>query len=193
MHSRFFMPTIALATTALLVLSGCASSDSSAEPTDTTPDLAGDAVTIDDAWVKAADSGMSAAFGDLKNTGTEDITLVSASTPASSLLELHETAESASGSMAMRQKDGGFTIPAGGQLTLEPGGNHIMLMGLHSPVQAGDELTFTLTFSDESTFEFTAPAKDYAGANENYEDGEMDMSGMDHSGADHSDPDMGEK
>ena len=193
MHARFSMPALALATTALLVLSGCAGSDSSAESAVSPSDLAGDAVTIDDAWVKAADSGMSAAFGDLKNTGTEDITLVSATTPASSMLELHETVENESGSMAMRQKDGGFTIPAGGQVTLEPGGNHIMLMGLHSPVKAGDELTFTLTFSDESTFEFTAPAKDYAGANENYEDAEMDMSGMDHSGADHSDMDMGDE
>lgn len=193
MHPRIVLPTLALATTALLVLSGCAESDSSAEPAATSSARAGDVVTINDAWVKAAESGMSAAFGDLTNPGTEDITLVAVTSPASSMLELHETVENESGSMAMRQKDGGFTIPAGGQVTLEPGGNHIMLMDLHDPVKAGDELTFILTFSDESTFEFTAPAKDYAGANENYEDSEMDKSGMDHAGDDHSDMDMGDE
>ena len=65
-----------------------------------------------------------------------------------------------------------------------------MLMDLPEPVVAGDELSFTLTFSDDSTLDFTAPAKDYAGANENYEDGDMgDMGGdmeMDHSEMDHS-------
>jgi copper(I)-binding protein len=50
-----------------------------------------------------------------------------------------------------------------------------MLMGLVSPIKAGDEISFTLTFSDGSTFEFTVPAKDFAGANENYEGGDMDM------------------
>jgi copper(I)-binding protein len=118
---------------------------------------------------------MSAAFGELSNSSDQDITVVSAESDASSMLELHETVENDSGEMVMREIDGGFVIPAGGSLTLEPGANHIMLMDLTAPLMAGEEATFTLTFSDGSTFEFTAPVKDYSGASENYEGDDMDM------------------
>ncbi len=51
-----------------------------------------------------------------------------------------------------------------------------MLMGLQKPLVAGEETSFTLTFSDDSTYTFTAPVKDYSGANETYEgDGGMKM------------------
>ncbi|AOS62078.1 copper chaperone PCu(A)C [Actinoalloteichus hymeniacidonis] len=139
-----------------------------------------DAIDISDAWVKAADEGMSAAFGELPNSSDQDVTVVSATSEASTMLELHETVENEAGEMTMRQIDGGFVIPANGALTLEPGADHIMLMDLTEPLEAGAEVTFTLTFSDDSTFEFTAPVKDYSGANESYEgdadmDADMDM------------------
>jgi copper(I)-binding protein len=177
MHARHTLPGLALV--AVLALSACGSSDAAASDDATAggaapATTAGEQITIDDAWVKAADSGMSAAFGEIENTGDAAITVVAVTSPASTALELHETVADASGAMVMQQKEGGFTIPAGGALTLEPGGNHIMLMDLVDPLRAGDEVTFTLTFSDDSTFAFTAPAKDYSGANESYM-GDMDM------------------
>lgn len=151
---------------ATLALAGCgvtadAVPDDAAAP-------AGQNVTLTDGWVKAADSGMSAAFGELTNAGPEDVTVVSATTEASSMLELHETVENETGEMVMREIEGGFVVPAGDTLGLEPGGNHLMLMDLADPLEAGEEVTFTLTFSDDSTYEFTVPVKDYSGANENY-------------------------
>ncbi|PRB08684.1 copper chaperone PCu(A)C [Microbacterium sp. MYb62] len=153
----------------LLALTGCAPESS---PTDSSPRPAGDAVTIEDAWVKSAEEGMSAGFGTLVNSGDADVTVVSVTSEASNMLELHETVENEAGEMVMREKDGGFVIPAGGDLALEPGANHIMMMGLTGPLTAGSDVTFTLTFSDDSTYEFSAPVKDYSGANENYEGGE---------------------
>lgn len=160
----------------LLALTGCAPENT---PAESTARPAGDTVTIEDAWVKSAEEGMSAGFGTLVNSGVEDATVVSVTSEASNMLELHETVENEAGEMVMREKDGGFTIPAGGTLALEPGANHIMMMDLTGPLTAGSDVTFTLTFSDDSTFEFTAPVKDYAGANENYEGGEeQDGSGQ---------------
>ena len=153
----------------LLALTGCTGEKS---PADAVSAPAGDVVTIQDAWVKSAAEGMSAAFGTLSNSGDEDVTVVSVASEASPMIELHETVENDAGEMVMRQIEGGFVIPAGGTLALEPGANHIMLMGLAAPLTAGDEVTFTLTFSDDSTYEFTAPVKDYSGANENYEGGD---------------------
>lgn len=163
---------------AALGLAGCASTD-----TGTTAATEADSVTITDAWVKAADSGMSAAFGELENTGDSDAVIVSITSDASSMMELHEVVDDGSGSMVMQQRDGGFVVPAGGSLTLEPGGFHFMLMDLTAPLVAGDEATFTVTFEDGSTMDFTAPVKDFTGADENYNGGGMDM-GDDHSGMD---------
>ncbi|WP_323741117.1 copper chaperone PCu(A)C [Microbacterium sp. VKM Ac-2870] len=164
----------ALIAAGLLALSGCAST--AAPAASTTSAAAGASVTISDAWVKAADSGMSAAFGTLHNSSSADVTLTAATSPASSMLQLHETVADASGAMVMKEKAGGFVIPAGGDLVLQPGGNHIMLMDLTAPLKAGAETTFTLTFSDGSATQFTAPVKDYSGANENYQGGGMQMS-----------------
>ena len=50
-----------------------------------------------------------------------------------------------------------------------------MLMNLAQPVKPGDEVTFTLTFADGRTAEFTAIAKPFAGAGESY-DPSMTMS-----------------
>lgn len=164
----------ALLAAATLALAGCTTADASPEAP-AAP--AGEDVTVADGWVKAAETGMSAAFGELANAGPEDVTVVSATTDASTMLELHETVENETGEMVMREIEGGFVIPAGDSISLAPGGDHIMLMDLVDPLEAGEEVTFTLTFSDDSTYEFTAPVKDYSGANENYVggDAEMDM------------------
>lgn len=138
------------------------------------PDAAADAaapLTMAHPWVKAADGGMTGAFGTLTNSGTEEVQVVAAASPAAASVELHETVQQADGTAVMAESGGGFTIPAGETFVLEPGANHLMLMGLKDPVLAGEDIPFTLTLSDGSTVEFTAPAKDFAGANESYHGG----------------------
>ncbi|MBH0023404.1 copper chaperone PCu(A)C [Salinibacterium sp. SWN248] len=179
---------IAVLAAGALALAGCSTTastdgDDSMESTATT-------LTTSDTWVKAIDSGMTAAFGMVENPTDHDITIVSATTSASDMTELHETLENESGDMVMQPIEGGFTIPAGGMLMLEPGGNHIMIMGVADPILAGDDVTVTLTLDDGSTLEFTAPAKDYSGANENYE-GDDDMD-LDNGDMGHDDTEMDE-
>ncbi|TFC94844.1 MULTISPECIES: copper chaperone PCu(A)C [Cryobacterium] len=159
----------------MLGLSGCA--DATETPSASAdPETAADTLTMTDAWVKASESGMTGAFGLVENSGTDDVTIVSAETTAASMIELHETVANDAGDMVMQEKQGGFVVPAGGSIALAPGANHMMLMGLTGPLAAGEENTFTLTLDDGSSFEFTAPVKDYSGANETYEgDTEMDM------------------
>lgn len=140
------------------------------------------ALTITDPWVKAADSGMTAAFGTLMNDGDTDVRIVSASTPVSSSTELHEMATNEAGEMVMRPKDGGFVIPAGGTHELAPGGDHLMIMDVTTAVKPGDDVIVTLTAEDGSTLDFTAPARSFSGGNETYEGGDGAMEGMDSSG-----------
>ena len=127
-------------------------------------------LAVTGAWAKAKSAGdMTGAFGTLENSGAEDITVVSATSPAAAAVELHETAAGADGAMAMQEIEGGFVVPAGGEYVLEPGANHLMLMGLTDDLLAGETLAITLELGDGSTLEMEATAKDFAGANENYE------------------------
>jgi copper(I)-binding protein len=137
----------------------------SASPTAVAQPLA-----VKDMWVKTAASGMTAAFGTLLNTGSTEVTVVKATSTASPVMELHEVA-TVDGEMAMRPKEGGITIPAGGTHELKPGGDHLMMMDIKTPVTAGTEVTFTLTLADGKTMEFTAIGKDFAGGNESYQPG----------------------
>jgi periplasmic copper chaperone A len=163
-----------LAITAAAVLVGGLGLTACGEGTQTAAPAADQAasVTMSDAWVKAVDGGMTAAFGVLSNTGEADATLVAASTPAAAKVEIHEVVMGEDGDMVMQPKEGGVVVAAGGSATLEPGGDHIMLMDVTGPIMPGDEVTLTLEFSDGSTLDVTATAKEFSGGNEEYMPGQ---------------------
>ncbi|MFC7639981.1 copper chaperone PCu(A)C [Streptosporangium lutulentum] len=62
----------------------------------------------------------------------------------------------------MRPTKGGFVVPAHGTRRLQPGGDHIMLMGVTEAVKPGALIPFTLTLAGGRTLEFTAVGKDFA-------------------------------
>ncbi len=160
----------ALAVLALLVALGtsaCGADTSQAEVADPKPVATGE-VTFKDGWVKAAETGMSAAFGELVNGTDHDLTLVGVSSPASSMIQQHETLSQDDGSMAMQEVKDGFIVAAGSHHHLSPGGDHLMLMDLTTPIQAGDEVAFTLTFDDGSTLEVSLIARAFDGGDEEY-------------------------
>ncbi|MFD0902150.1 copper chaperone PCu(A)C [Actinomadura sediminis] len=155
-----------------LPLSACGGEDESASPAaaTTASQAPKAALTITDPWVKTVDEGMTAAFGTITNPSGADMTIVSAATPASSEVELHEVV-GAGAETKMRAKQGGLVVPAGGELELKPGGYHIMLMGVTEPIEPGQKVAFTLTLADKSTVEFSALAKEFNGGNESYAPG----------------------
>lgn len=182
------IPTALAAGAALAFgLGACAgTSDSAATstPFSTTAEAASqDSLTVVDGWIMAAESGMSAAFGELTNPTDADIVVVGATSPASSALELHETVEH-EGAMVM-QKVERFTVPAHGTAVLEPGANHIMFMDLTSPIAAGDEVEITLELEDGSSLTWSAPAKEFTGADEEYMGDMGDMPGHGDMGGEH--------
>ena len=159
-----------LAAALLLPLSACTGASGDAETTGPAPEDGADGgLTLTDPWVKAAEEGMTSSFGVLRNDTERDLVLTGVLTPASSAVELHETTSDGSGGMSMTEKEGGFELPAGGELVLEPGGHHIMLMDLTAPLLPGDEVELTLQFEDGTEHPFTATVKDFAGAQEHYE------------------------
>lgn len=159
---------LAVAATLAALAAGCGSDAAPATVTGPSTAPTGPAVTVRDMWIKAADSGMSAAFGTLVNDTGADVTVVAATSTVSPMMELHEVAD-VDGEMVMRPKDGGFVVPAGGSHELRPGGDHLMLMDVTTPVQPGDEVRVTLTLDGGGTLVFTAVGKDFAGGNESYQ------------------------
>ncbi len=128
-----------------------------------------------DVWIKAADAGMTAAFGILENGTDADILIVGAASPAAGQVQLHETVPGDAGAMAMRQV-AAFTVPAHGSFVLEPGANHLMLMDIAKPIAPGEDVEIALRLEGGRTVTLTAPAKDFAGAAETYA-GESDGAG----------------
>ena len=141
----------------LLALLGLATA---CAPTEQLEDHTGH-ITIENAYVRATDEMsemmgmlMTGAFMGLTNNHEEAVTLVGGSCDCAETVEIHEVVGG-----VMRPKEGGVTIEGGATAVLKPGGNHVMLMGLSHELKPGDELTFTLEFSDGHTVEVTAPVK----------------------------------
>ena len=137
------------------------------------------ALTTKDMWAKAANSGMSAAFGMVTNPTNKDIIVIGARSPKyTSFAQLHEVVmDPETNQMVMQERPNGLLIKAGETVELKPGGNHIMFMGVRQPITAGAMVPVTLIGSKGEILKFAAMGKVYAGANEEYDSGDM-SSGM---------------
>lgn len=179
MNRRITTRAAALAAAGLLPMTALAACSSGTNTTaeNASPSPSGCPITVSDAWVKAAENGMTAAFATLHNDSGAQVQLTAAATPASPMVELHEVVMN-NGEMVMKEAAGGLTVPASGDLKLEPGGFHIMLMDLPKPIVAGDEVAFTLTCASGATVGFDAQVKHFTGGDEVYDEGSESASPM---------------
>lgn len=114
------------------------------------------------AWARPGGMAMpnSAAYGLLVNLGEEDVTLVSAETGVAEAVELHEMTMGDNDVMQMSMIEGGIVVPAGGVAQLQPGGLHVMLIGVAEPMEVDTTITLTLTFDDETVMELEVPVQE---------------------------------
>ncbi|MEE2728237.1 MAG: copper chaperone PCu(A)C [Candidatus Latescibacterota bacterium] len=107
-------------------------------------------VVVRDAWVREPPGGhpIAAAYMTIVNNSDAAMVLVGAQSPVVERVEIH-TMTHEDGTMRMRQVER-VPLPAGGQVVLESGGLHLMLMGLSNPPRAGDSVDLTLRFADGS-------------------------------------------
>jgi copper(I)-binding protein len=103
------------------------------------------APTVSAAWVRPGDAGGdTAAYLVITGSGSTDA-LVSASSPGAAMVELHETSTDSAGMTGMHPL-ASLTISAGATVTLEPGGYHLMIMGLKGALAVGDTFELDLVF-----------------------------------------------
>ena len=117
-------------------------------------------VDVRDAWARTAVPGQSATGAFMKLTAKSATRLVSASTPAAGITEVHEMKLDGD-IMKMRAVPGGLALPAGQTVELKPGGYHLMLMDLKAALPKDSKLPLTLVFKDakgqESRLELQLP------------------------------------
>ncbi|MBL0141831.1 MAG: copper chaperone PCu(A)C [Betaproteobacteria bacterium] len=100
-------------------------------------------VTVSEAWVRGTVPSQKVTGAFMKIKSSEDAKLVSASSPAAKIVEVHEMAMKGN-VMTMRAIDA-LALPAGKAVELKPGGYHVMLIDLVKPLGKGDTVPVTLT------------------------------------------------
>lgn len=143
------MARLPIALGALLLLAACGSGDGGGKGAAAAP------VAVGDAWCRPTPTGRMMTGCYLTMTARADDRLVAVTAAGAGRVELHET-RIESGMMMMRPMEDGLPLPEGRLVELEPGGNHIMVMGLSGPLADGDSLELTLDFQRAPDAKVTA-------------------------------------
>lgn len=105
------------------------------------------AVVVADAWIRATVPGQSGTGGFMKLTAQhESLELLGFSSPVAGTAELHEMAME--GDVMRMRPVNALPLPKGQAVALKPGGHHLMLMGLTSPLKAGSQVPIRLIYKD---------------------------------------------
>jgi len=118
--------------------------------------------TVKDAWVRGTVAQQKATGAFMQITSARGARLLSASSPAAGVVEIHEM-KMAGSTMQMRALPAGLDLPAGQAVDLKPGGYHVMLMDLKAPLKAGNSVALTLVIEtsngQKETVVVNAPVK----------------------------------
>lgn len=111
-------------------------------------------LTIGHPWARptAENARNGAAYLSVKNSGKDADRLVSAKSPAADATELHEIIRDGD-VLRMREMAQGIAIAPKQTVTLEPGGYHVMLLGLKQRLEIGKSIPVTLAFEKAGLIE----------------------------------------
>ncbi len=109
-------------------------------------------------WIRALPpgSGMTAAYGELRNNSNKAIALDAFDSNAFAIVELHRSSMEDGVSRMREQK--GVRIAAGEALQLQPGGLHLMLMKPEGKLNVGDPVEIGITSAGQR-FVFSLPVE----------------------------------
>ena len=122
-------------------------------------------VEVAEAWARpASQGGNGAVYFAIRSSQADEMTGVSSD--IAQAVEMHESKMSGD-VMQMRQLE---TVPLDAReyVTFEPGGLHIMLIGLKQDLTAGEEFEITLHFKQHQDISVTVPIQDTPPSPENH-------------------------
>lgn len=107
-----------------------------------------DELTVTGAWVREGPptTQVLAGYAQIANPGIQEITIVGASSPQFETVEIHRT-EIVDG-MARMIAQPQLVVQAGGNVTFEPGGLHLMLIQAQQPLVSGDHVEINLQLTN---------------------------------------------
>lgn len=121
--------------------------------------------TVKDAWVRGTVAQQKATGAFMQITSATGGKLVSVSSPAAGVVEIHEMKMDGS-TMQMRAVPA-LDLPVGKAVELKPGGYHVMLMDLKAPLKEGETVDVSLVVEGKDgkkeTVTVKAPVKALAG------------------------------
>ena len=114
-------------------------------------------IQIEDPWVRAVppNANNSAIFLDLRNESEQLRKLVKVHSEVAERVELHTTKDE--DGMLRKQRLEEVPIPALETQSFHPGGIHIMLIGLRSPLEVGGVIELELVYADQSKETISVP------------------------------------
>ena len=135
-------------------------------------------VSVSDPWVRVTPGSkdMTAAYMVIESEQADRLVAASVPSDVAETVELHETVDGGHsmddmGSDSMDEMDDqmemmgmrqvkSIALPAGREVKLEPGGYHIMLIGLKNPIEPDDSYMITLTFEKAGKIEAEAVGRE---------------------------------
>lgn len=133
---------------------GCGDDDAAPAPEEAT-------INVVNPFVPEPPADLGAAYMVIENHDEVADRLVAATSDVAGMVELHQT-KMENGAMKMSRVEG-MEIPAGGELKLERGGYHMMLIDLNRDLKQGDEVSLTLSFERAGVVLVVAPVVASAG------------------------------
>ncbi len=126
-------------------------------------------IAVLDAYATAsAAPDVSALYFTVENRAAEADTMIAVSTSVGeATLHTVETRNGLSSMLAVER----LPIPGGAEVRMRPGGYHVMLSALPSPLAAGDSIGVEATFVHAGTLRFRAPVMTYSDVVERLEQG----------------------
>lgn len=108
-------------------------------------------------WARATPPGAKngAVYLTLTNDTAKADRLIDAASDVAERVEIH-THLMENGVMRMRRVEGGVDVEPGTPVVFQPGGLHIMLIGLRKPLVPGDTFELVLTYRDAGQVRVTA-------------------------------------
>ena len=159
------------------------SADTSGSTTATTPVAAGMPV-VTGQWARTspADAANGAAYFTITSPVDDVLTGATVDTSVAGMSQMHETVMAGTGNTTMgtdttmmgtdttvagsgemtMQPVASIDLKAGQALAFEPGGYHVMMMGLVNPLKVGDTIVLTLTLKNAGQIKVEVPVLDEA-------------------------------
>lgn len=151
-------PATLLAAAGLFLLAGCGDGGKNVTTATTDENGVKASVEIRDPWCRPSPNGATAGACYAVIEASTDNRLTGVATPQAGEVQIHNMVAEG-GMMKMNAMPDGLALKGGEKAILEPGGKHLMLIGLTGPMTEGSAVALTFTFSGTPAMTVQAPVR----------------------------------